>query len=206
MKLSYAITVCNELVEIQRLITYLLEHKRREDELVVLFDSTNGTKEVEEFLRAKSINGEFNWHSYPFDGHFARMKNKLTALCSGDYIVNIDADEMVNNYLIEALPQVLEQNNVDVIFVPRINTVAGLTPEHVSKWGWRVDDNGYVNFPDYQWRIYRNDPKITWENKVHEKLIGYQTMATLPPSEEWCLLHHKTIDKQEKQNNYYETL
>jgi len=206
MKLSYAITVCNELVEIQRLITYLLEHKRREDELVVLFDSTNGTKEVEEFLRSKSINGEFNWHSYPFDGHFARMKNKLTALCSGDYIINIDADEMVNNYLIEALPQVLEQNNVDVIHVPRINTVAGLTPHHVSKWGWSVNENGWVNFPDYQWRIYRNDPKIVWENKVHERLTGYQTMSTLPPSEEWCLLHHKTIEKQEKQNNYYETL
>jgi hypothetical protein len=206
MKLSYAITVCNELVEIQRLITYLLEHKRREDELVVLFDSTNGTKEVEEFLRAKSINGEFNWHSYPFDGHFARMKNKLTALCSGDYIVNIDADEMVNNYLIEALPQVLEHNEVDVILVPRINTVEGLTPEHVSKWGWRVDEKGYVNFPDYQWRIYKNSDDIKWINKVHEKLDGYTTLSHLPRTPEWCLKHHKTIDKQEQQNNYYETI
>ena len=206
MKLSYAITVCNELVEIQRLITYLLEHKRREDELVVLFDSTNGTKEVEEFLRAKSINGEFNWHSYPFNGHFAQMKNWLTNMCTGDYIFQIDADEMIDEYFIRLLPQVLEHNKVDIIKVPRINTVEGLTPEHVSKWGWRVDDNGYVNFPDYQWRIYKNSDDIKWVNKVHEKLEGYKTLSHLPQDSEWCLLHHKTIEKQEKQNNYYEEL
>ena len=39
MKISYAITVCNELKEIKRLIGYLVEGKRREDEIVILFDS-----------------------------------------------------------------------------------------------------------------------------------------------------------------------
>ena len=206
MKLSYAIPVCNESVEIQRLITYLLEHKRAEDEIVVLFDSVNGTKSVEEFLRAKSVNGEFNWHSYEFDGHFAQMKNKLTSLCSGDYIFQIDADEMVDEYIIRLLSQVLEHNDVDVLMIPRINTVEGLTHQHVSKWGWRVDENGYVNFPDYQWRIYRNIESIRWKNRVHEVLDGYKTLSHLPRTEEWCLKHHKTIDRQERQNEYYNKL
>lgn len=206
IKISYAISVCNEFVEIQRLITYLLKHKRADDNIVVLFDSVNGSESVEEFLRANSLNGEFSWHPYQFDGNFARMKNKLTTLCSGEYIINIDADEMVDEYFIRLIPQVLEQNKVDVILIPRINIVEGLTPDHVLKWGWNVNEKGHVNFPDWQMRIYRNDPSIVWENKVHERLTGFQTMSPLPASEEWCLIHSKTIDKQERQNNYYNTL
>ena len=206
MKISYAIPVCNEFIEIQRLITFLLENKRQEDEIIVLFDSNNGSKSVEDFLRSKSINGEFNWVPYKFDGHFANMKNKLTSLCNGDYIYQIDADEMVNEYVLRLLPQVLEQNNVDVLMVSRINTVEGITQEHINKWGWKVTDQGWINFPDPQFRIYRNDKKIKWKNKVHEILEGYKTISHLPTEEEWCLIHEKTIERQERQNSFYNTL
>ena len=206
MKLSYAIPVCNEHVEIQRLVSFLLKHKQSNDEIVIMFDSKNGSKAVEEYLRSHSVNAEFRWYPNELDGHFGNMKNKLNSLCSGDYIFQIDADEMVDNYLFAALPQVLEHNEVDVILVPRINTVEGLTPQHVSKWGWRVDGNGWVNFPDYQWRIYRNTESIRWKNRVHETLDGYKTLSHLPRNPEWCLKHHKTIDRQERQNQYYETL
>ena len=206
MKISYAITVCNEFVEIQRLIPFLLKHKRHEDEIVVLYDSKNGYEGIEQFLRAKSINSEFAWTSGEFKGHFADWKNKLTSLCKGDYIFQIDADEIVDEYVLKLLPQVLEVNNVDAILVPRINTVKGLTQEHIQKWGWRVDEKGWVNFPDYQWRIYRNDGKIKWKNKVHEILEGHKSISHLPQQNEWCLLHEKTIERQEKQNEYYNTL
>ncbi len=206
MKISYAITVCNEFIEIQRLINFLVKNKRPEDEIVVLYDSKNGNKSIEQFLRAKSINGEFAWTPGEFKGHFADWKNKLTSLCKGDYIFQIDADEMVDEYVLRLLPQVLEVNNVDVILVPRINTVKGLTQEHIQKWGWRVDEKGWVNFPDYQWRIYRNDDNIKWKNKVHEILEGHKSISHLPQQNEWCLIHEKTIEKQEKQNNYYNTL
>jgi len=156
MKISYAIPVCNELKEIQRLVGFLLENKNQEDEIVVLFDSINGTSNVEEYLRAKSINGEFNWVPYDFDGHFANMKNKLTSLCSGDYIFQIDADEMISEYCLENLPLVLQHNPIDVLLVPRINTVKGLTQEHIQKWRWRVNKQGWINFPDFQFRIYKN--------------------------------------------------
>jgi hypothetical protein len=203
MKISYAIPVCNEFVEIQRLITFLLENKRQEDEIIVLFDSNNGSKSVEDFLRSKSINGEFNWVSYKFDGHFANMKNKLTSLCNGDYIYQIDADEMVNEYVLRLLPQVLEQNDVDVLMVSRINTVEGITQEHINKWGWKITDQGWINFPDPQFRVYRNDEKIKWKNKVHEVLEGYKTISHLPTEKEWCLIHEKSIERQEKQNKFY---
>lgn len=206
MKISYAITVCNEFQEIQRLINFLVENKRSKDEIVVLFDSINGTSDVEEFLRAKSINGEFNWVPYKFDGHFANMKNHLTSLCNGDYIYQIDADEIVQEYVLRLLPQVLEVNNVDAILVPRINLVKGITEEHINKWRWRKNKDNWINFPDYQWRIYKNNGKIKWKNKVHEVLEGYKSISHLPRESEWCILHEKTIERQEKQNEYYNTL
>ena len=207
MKISYAIPVCNEFQEIQRLINFLIKNKLPEDEIVVLFDSVNGTSDVEEFLRAKSINGEFNWVPYAFDGHFANMKNYLTELCNGDFIYQIDADELPSKYVLENLKILLKINEtVDVLLVPRINTVEGLTQEHIQKWRWNVNNRGWVNFPDYQWRIYRNNDKIKWKNKVHEVLEGHKNMSQLPPEDQWCLVHDKTIERQEKQNAYYNTL
>jgi hypothetical protein len=207
MKISYAITVCNEFIEIQRLVRFLLQHKRIQDNIIILYDEVNGDPEVENFLRTYSINGEFAWHKGKFDRHFANWKNKLSSLCNGDYIFQIDADEIPNENLIAILPDVIEENeNIDVYLVPRVNTVEGLTPEHTQKWGWRVNDAGWVNWPDYQWRIWKNKPEIQWINKVHERLEGFKVYTVLPDVEYFALNHHKTIDRQEKQNKFYDTL
>lgn len=207
MKISYAITVCNEFLEIQKLVTFLLQTKRTEDEIVILYDQSNGDKGIEEYLRSKSVNGAFNWHLGTFEGHFSNWKNKLTSLCNGDYIFNIDADEMPTEDLINSLPYILEINpEVDIFLVPRINTVEGLTQEYIHQWRWNVNEKGWINFPDYQWRVYKNVPNIKWKNKVHEVLEGFKTSTLLPAEEEYCLYHPKTIDRQVKQNNYYNTL
>jgi hypothetical protein len=207
MKISYAITVCNEFIEIQKLVTFLLENKRIEDEIVILFDVNNGDEGIEEYLRAKSVNNEFNWIKGTFKGHFAEWKNYLTTLCSGDYIFQIDADEIPDKQLLLSLPKIIEGNpDNEVYLVPRVNTVEGLTDKHIQKWGWRIDDKGWINWPDYQWRIWKNKPEIKWVNKVHEKLDGYKTYATLPPMKDLALYHPKDIKRQEKQNAYYDTL
>jgi hypothetical protein len=206
MKITYAITVCNEFIEIQRLIAFLLKNKRIQDNIVVLYDETNGDHEIENFLRSHSVNGEFSWHKAEFKGHFADWKNYLNKFCTGDYIYQIDADEMISEYICRLLPQILEANQVDVIRVPRINTVKGMTQDHMQQWGWAVNEHGWINFPDYQWRIYRNVPEIYWQNKVHETLTGFETISHLPDDKEFCLIHEKTIERQIKQNNYYDTL
>jgi hypothetical protein len=193
------------LEEIKRLVSFLLSNKRKEDEIVILFDEKNGTDEVFDYIESQVHGCEVFCEK--FQGHFADWKNQLTSYCTGDYIFQIDADETPNLTLIEHLPEILEMNQgVDVLLVPRVNTVEGLTQEHIQKWGWVVDDQGWVNYPDFQWRIYKNTPDIKWINKVHERLIGYKTISNLPQIEECSLYHPKTIERQEKQNNYYDTL
>jgi hypothetical protein len=208
MKISYAVTVCNEFVEIQRLVTQLLKTKRPQDNIVVLYDEANGDPEIENYLRSHSINREFAWHKGKFAGDFAAWKNQLKSLCTGDYVVFLDADEMVTDYFMRILPDALSINvQPDMIRVPRINRVNGITEEHVAKWGWRVDVHNRINYPDYQTRICKNIPEITWTGRVHETLTGFQFEANLPADiEDFALIHVKDIAKQELQNNFYETL
>ena len=209
MKISYAITVCNELTEVGRLLDLLLANKRTHDEIVVLMDTTKASDKLALTLRHYEMDNMDHMTVWPgeFDGHFADWKNKLTSYCSGDYVFQIDADEYPHPHFIESLPAIVETNpEVDVYLVPRVNTVEGLTQDHIQQWGWRVDGNGWVNWPDWQHRIYRNDSNIKWQNKVHEILVNHKQFTYLPASEEYALFHPKTISRQEKQNEYYNTL
>ena len=206
MKISYAITVCNEIEEIKRLLSFLLQYKRQEDEIVVLMDN-KGPDEVWEYL--KSIGKDsILLHKDKFNNDFSEWKNHLNSLCSGNYIFNIDADEIPSETLVKNLPQILELNpDVIAYAVPRVNTVEGLTQEHIQKWGWNVNEKGWVNYPDYQSRIYKNDPEIFWERKVHERLNTWEDTQPLPmETEDWVLYHPKDIARQERQNELYNKL
>ena len=204
MKISYAITVCNEEVEIERLVTFLLKHKELQDEIVITYDTKNGSKEVKDFL----FNREEDFKLAPFNflGNFSDLKNHTKECCKGDYIFHLDADEYPHEILMEQLHTVIEMNDVDLIWIPRVNTVEGLTDEWANKWGWRVTEKGWVNYPDYQARVFRNTDEIRWVKPVHEHISGCKTYAHLPPHEELSLYHPKTIDKQIKQNEFYEGL
>tara|TARA_Y100001972_G_C7576365_1_gene289185 strand:- start:301 stop:918 length:618 start_codon:yes stop_codon:yes gene_type:complete len=205
MNISYAITVCNEFDELKRLLELLLNYKRKEDEVVVLFDKGNGTPEVWSYLQKNKKH--IKLEAKTFKHHFADWKNYLSSLCSGSYIFQIDADEYMKHEFITLLPSILKSNsNIDMFLVPRINTVEGLTQEYINKWRWNVDEKGWVNFPDYQYRIWKNIEDIKWVNKVHEILVGYKEYCTLPGDSLYCLIHPKTIERQEKQNNFYDTL
>jgi len=201
--ISLAITVCNEYKELETLLDYLQERALSpEYEIIIQIDKDNYTDNVIGVI----VNRGIKHHFFPLNKDFATYKNELIKHCSGEYIFQIDADELPNVDLLNMLPSILEANpDVDVYLVPRINTVSGITEEHIQKWRWNVEGDR-INFPDYQWRIYKNIPSIKWINKVHERLDGFKTYTTLPPQDEFCLLHPKTIERQEKQNNFYEQI
>jgi hypothetical protein len=202
MKISYGLTVCNEHEELKNLIEYLIKRIDGEDEIVVVYDQNRVTPEVLKVI--EDYKEEANAHPFNFQQNFLENKNFMNSKCIGDYIFQIDADEIPESFLVENLKAILEDNPVDLLITPRKNLVEGLTPEHIQKWGWNVNEQGWVNWPDAQKRIYKNTPEIKWSgHQVHGMVEGYKTFATLPFTEEWSIIHNKTIDRQENQNERY---
>ena len=212
MRISYAIPVCTEHTELKTLLVFLLKHINKNDEIVVQCDQGNTTPEVYKVLDSFKFSpvgfeDPLKIIEFPLKGHFSNFKNNLKNHCTGDWIFQIDADELPHESLITNLKALLEVNTTtEMLLVPRINTVKGLTQEHINKWRWNINEKGWVNWPDYQTRIIQNSQKIKWQNKVHEQIVGISTKGVLPMEEEWCLYHPKTIEKQEVQNKLYDTL
>ena len=201
MNISYGITVHNEVDELERLLGKLLVNIDEEDEVVICVDGDDiGVKDV---IKLYSIDSRVIHYDRKLDGNFADHKNSVIEKSSGDYIFHIDADEYPNKILLQQLKEILTINDVDLIWIPRVNTVDGFTQEDVQKWGWRVDEKGWVNYPDYQARVFRNREDIRWTRPLHEYITGCKTYAHLPPHEELSLYHPKTKEKQEQQNKFY---
>ena len=211
MKISYGITVHNEADELNKLLEILIHKTDVEDEIVICVDGNN--KKVQEVITSwvqqyasddVDKMKDIIVYNRKLNGNFAEHKNSVIEKSTGDYIFHIDADEYPNETLLEQLKQIIEINdNVDLIWIPRVNTVKGMTQEHIQKWGWRVTENGWVNYPDYQARVFRRDKSIRWTRPLHELITGCKTYAHLPPHEELSLYHPKTIQKQEEQNMFY---
>jgi len=207
MKLSYAITACNEVEETIRLVGQLLNYKEENSEIVVLLDTPKAPTELVEYLELFANDDKITLIESEFTNDFAQWKNLLNSQCKGEWIFQLDADEYLEPDLIVNLEDILSGNvDKDLIVVPRINTVEGLTDTHIQKWGWNVNDKGWVNFPDVQTRIYKNSDKIGWSGKVHERIVGFESYTAFPADEIYCIKHPKTIERQERQNNYYDTL
>jgi glycosyltransferase involved in cell wall biosynthesis len=203
MKISYSITVCNELREIKSLICCLQENIRPEDEIVVVYDSTNGIEEVREYLHTLT----FPFYEFEFKNDFSALKNYLKNVSTGDYVFFLDADEIPNPVLLRFLPELLTINDIEAYWIPRINIVNSITKEYVEQQRWTINEKGWINWPhDAQLRIIKNIPEIKWVGQVHEKLTGFHTLSRLPDSEEYSLLHVKEFERQIRQNNLYETI
>jgi len=202
MKISYGLTVCNEHDEIRNLIEYLVKRIDKEDEIVVVYDQNRVTDEVMGVLGM--YKHEVIAYPFNFQQNFLENKNFLNSKCSGDFIFQLDADEIPHNTLIANLKTILESNPVDLLITPRKNLVEDLTQEHIQQWKWHVNEQGWVNWPDPQKRIYKNDSKIQWSGHiVHGMVSGYDTYATLPMEEHFCIIHNKQAERQEAQNNRY---
>jgi glycosyltransferase involved in cell wall biosynthesis len=207
MKLSYAITACNEVEETIRLVNQLLNYKEENSEIVVLLDTPKAPAELIEYLELQAKADKLDLIESEFGGDFAQWKNLLNSQCKGEWIFQLDADEYLMPDLIVNMEALLDSNvDKELILVPRINTVEGLTEAHIQKWGWNVNEKGWVNFPDVQTRIYKNKDTIGWSGKVHERIGGFENYTNFPLEEIYCIKHPKTIERQEKQNNYYDTL
>ena len=203
MKISYSILTHNETKSLEKLLRFLVKWKADGDEIVILDDYSDDekTKQILDFYVSTE---DIIYEQRSLNNDYATQKNHLKSMCSGDYSFNLDADEMISRWLIKNIHGILEDNQIDLIYLPRINTVEGLTQQHIQQWGWNVNEEGWINFPDWQGRVFKNRPNIKWEKPVHEMIKGFQTYAHLPTEKPFCMLHYKKIEKQEQQNKKYD--
>lgn len=206
VSISYCITVHNEgSMYLEPLFQKLLKYISPEDEIIVVDDMSD---EATTLATLEKYKDSIQLHKKKFEGNFAEHKNFAKSKCTKQYIFFIDADENIHDSLMLTLKEILYNNpETELYEVPRINVVVGLTEEHKLKWGWTTNEKGWVMFPDYQTRVIKNIEAISWQGKVHERLLGHTTHAKLPhETEDYCLLHIKNIDRQEAQNKLYNNL
>lgn len=205
ISITYGITVCNEHTELQLLLDKLLTLIDKNDEIIVIHDITAPNHLVGEVLRKYSLN--IKVIETKLNGDFSTFKNNIIHNANCRYIFQIDADELPTEQFIKILkPYLRREKSVDIFYVPRINIVEGITNEYIEKMGWKRNNEGYINFPDYQARILKNNKKIFWKNKVHEILTGNKNFTEIEKRYEYSLIHIKNFEKQKLQNKFYETL
>jgi glycosyltransferase involved in cell wall biosynthesis/GT2 family glycosyltransferase len=205
LRISYGLTVCNEVTELERLLTFLFAHVDPHDELLVVQDVTEEDSHVTSLLDRYRDRLVVRQEKLNVD--FASFKNNLLGMASGQYLFQIDADEVPTETLLQQLKKTLvAYRTADCFAVPRVNRVEGITPELIQQWNWNVDAAGRINFPDYQLRLFRLKRGIHWKYRVHEELTGFRQVQYLPATDEaFCLLHPKEVARQQRQNALYES-
>tara|TARA_R110002153_G_scaffold29683_1_gene91015 strand:- start:904 stop:1539 length:636 start_codon:yes stop_codon:yes gene_type:complete len=211
MGISFLVTAYNEHEELKCLLNQLSQIIKPTDELVIQLDSKATSKVlvlVDNFIEKNKDSFLVKKCHFDLNKDFASFKNNAKSYCTKEWVFQIDADETLSETFKTVLHQVLEVNEgIDLIAIPRVNIVKGLEEQDITNWHWQVNKYGWVNWPDNQHRIFRNKPEIKWENKVHEKIVGWKTYAELPSEDDsYALYHIKDIDRQRSQNEFYSTL
>lgn len=218
--ISFALLCHNETDSLKVLLETLkgggFPFRRYKYEIIVVHDDTGAVQEtkqiLEEFKNSQTDSRQpylgIKVFNRLLNNDFAAQKNFMTEKCSGDFIINPDADEMLPDYILENIHLIIEQNDTECLWLPRINIVDGMTAELAPRFGFRLNEKGWINWPDFQSRVYKNDyPRIHWENPVHERITGYKTHSLLPSdvemAEHLAIVHKKDIETQTKQNQKY---
>jgi hypothetical protein len=213
----YAITVSTEAEELKRILKQLSSNLDEEDKILLQVDQGNETKEVIKVINelSKNINkSQFKVIYFALNEDFASFKNNLLAN-AGDqgFMFQIDADEYLSSSLMQNLKYYLAENlDVDLIYIPRANYYINMEGNaEFQEWVRKdLDELGRFRYPDPQGRLIRlANKKIKYKNKLHEQIIGVEKNAQMPnynKSQNWDLIHIKTMKKQNKSEILYQKI
>jgi glycosyltransferase involved in cell wall biosynthesis len=203
MFLSYLVTCHNETSSLDKLLSKLVQNKKDNHEIVLLDDYSDNPESLEIIQKYKE---KTSFHQHKLDRNYGAHKNYGIEQCKGTWIFQLDGDEYPTDLLLENIDVVLESNvDNEVLWLPRLNYFTGVTELDVKTWGWNYQD-GMINFPDYQSRIYRNLSHIRYQRRLHEKVEGFKSYTFVPPQKDYAIVHEKTIEKQRQTNLNYNKL
>jgi len=206
--ISYLVTCKNTGFELQNLLERLYKYGQNNE--CIILDDHSDNPDTLQILNNASDNSFFKVYKHDLNKNYSEHKNYGKSQCQGEYIFQIDDDEMPSETLLESLNELIELNNdIDLFWIPRINDFKGVNPENSRQWGWRLtsyEDRLIVNWPDPQGRLFKNVHYIEWKRRLHEKVEGAKTYVHLPAVYELSLHHNKTIEKQIQTNIKYNKL
>ena len=194
MRITYTIQVCNESRELFSLLNFLRKKIDEEDEINVVADSNRMTDRVEQVL--EHFKERIHIFKRPFDS-FCKNSQFHNDTATGDYIFGIDADEMPKEMLIKNIKNIISQSGAEIICVPRINIDPGYTEDFLKKCNYTINNLDWINWPDYQMRIFKKCDYIKCTDEMHTKLSGSDKVVTLKADPKIALWHIKSIEKEE---------
>ena len=156
------------------------------DEMIVVdTGSTDKTKEIAEAFGAHVF--DFEWVN-----DFAAARNHSLSKAQGDWILVMDADEVLSFQDYEKLRKLIsKKDNIAYNLVTRnyVNKTAGD--------GWTCNDNTYIHeqagrgwFPSRKVRLFPNNEKIRFENPIHELVEFSLQRIGLDRQESGIPVHH----------------
>lgn len=128
-----------------------------------------------------------------FQDDFADQRNFGAELCKTDWMIELDADEMMTFPLIGGLRDIVadaERAEMDCVGIGRINFHDGVM----------VAGPGYKGL-DYQYRLHNR--RCRWQGIVHEEVVGYRHRYELKILDGQFIVHDKESARHNERNNYY---
>jgi glycosyltransferase involved in cell wall biosynthesis len=149
MKVSVVISAFNEEVKIEKCLQSL---KNFADE-IILIDNSSTDDTVK--IAKKYTDNIFSRENNPM---LNVNKNFGFTKASNEWILSLDADEIITEELASEIKDIKETNDVNGYYIPRKNIIFGKWIRHT---GW---------YPDYQLRLFRKDKGKFAEKQVHEMI------------------------------------
>lgn len=203
VSINYVVLSCQKDDEkrVVSLLQYLSKNKDSNDNILLLFDSSEDT--VPDCYK-KYAQTYYKKLDYSYSEH----RNYALGFCKNDYSLFLDSDERIPKALMRNLKGIIYNNDYpDLILLPRLNIVKGLTQEYSRLFGYRVTDKEIVNWDggDYQTRLFKNGIGLKWTGNLHERIYAdpSYTTYTLPIHPDNAIIHEKTLEKQIKNNENY---
>ncbi|MFK4786164.1 glycosyltransferase family 2 protein [Fusobacterium sp. MFO224] len=177
MNLSVAIITFNEEKILEKTLTAVSSIA---DEIIIVDSgSTDSTKNIALKFKAKFFSE--SWKGY------GPQRNSAINKCSGDWILNIDADEELSPNLIKKIKEIKSNSFSQEVFKINFTSVC---------FGKKLKHGGWSN--SYRIRLFKKGAGFFNNNTVHEEFITNKKIFSLKED----IYHHSYISLEDYFNKF----
>lgn len=163
--------VINTLNEAENLSKTIASVKNLASEIVVVdMESDDGTVSIAKKLGAKVF-------THKREGYVEPARNFAVSKATGDWILVLDADEVVTQGLSLHIKKILKNPTADYFRIPRKNIIFGNWMQHTRWW------------PDHNIRFFRKG-FVSWSEDIHSVPVTQGTGVDIPAKEEFAIIHN----------------